>query len=91
MSYHVGTRVQLSGYALESSRLYYLGLGEYTRKAQAQAVYEAKRAQRGTITRIDPPPDPLKMNGRTCAVYAVQWDDGHTSECMPYMVQEVQA
>jgi hypothetical protein len=90
--FEVGDRVKYSGSALESSRQYYLGLGDYSRKNAAKADYEKKLAMRGTVT------DVSHINATGNLSHSggaeVKWDDNypsgqpHMSQTMDHMLEK---
>jgi hypothetical protein len=78
--FQVGDRVRQSGRSLESSRMYYLGLGDYTRKNAAKADYERQRDRRGTVVACG-------TNGYAVGA-VVKWDDGAVSESMQHRLEK---
>jgi hypothetical protein len=79
---NVGDTVRHSGYALQSDRDYWQGLGDYTRKERAKENYMAKVAERGAVTALLP----REKYGITNIDLEITWNDGHVSRCFAYMV-----
>ncbi len=69
-----GQRVKPSREALEPSRMFWLGLGDYTRKNAAKRALDTEAARRGTVVEITP-----NTSGGNVPGAVVKWDDGRTS------------
>ena len=80
----IGQTVKLSGYALESSRMYWLGLGHEPAKTRARDNYHAKQAARGIVTAHCP-------TKHSQAAIEITWDSGPKSTCLDYMVEPCEA
>lgn len=73
----VGDRVKLSGYALQSARDWWLGLGDYTRKQAARKYLDDQMARRGVVA---------SAKDHTITVV---WDDGIVTHSLDYRVETV--
>jgi len=72
----IGDRVRHSGYALQSSRDWWLQQGEPRRKQLAKDAYDKLVAERGTVSAI-------LHNG-----FEIKWDNGSVSRCLSCRVEK---